>query len=41
MTPLSHAGHWATWLAIIVPPLLVATWILAVHLRQRRRPPGT
>ena len=41
MTFLAHAGHWATWLAIIVPPLLVAGWMLALHLRQRRRPHDT
>ena len=41
MTPLAHAGHYVTWIAIVVPPLLVAGWILALHLRQRRRPPGT
>ncbi|MFN8185990.1 MAG: hypothetical protein U0R69_02810 [Gaiellales bacterium] len=34
---LGHAGHYATWIAIAVPPLLVAAWILVLARRERRK----
>lgn len=37
MSALAHAGHYVTWIAIAVPPLLVLAWILVLSRRERRR----
>ena len=37
MTPLGHAGHYATWIAIAVPPIAVAVWVVVLSRRERRK----
>jgi hypothetical protein len=34
---LAHAGHWATGVALAVPPAAIVTWLLVVTIRDRRR----
>jgi hypothetical protein len=37
MIQLAHAGHYVTWIAIAVPPIVVAVWILVLGRRERRK----
>ena len=37
MTPAAHAGHWIVSIASAAPVVAIATWIVVVTLRDRRR----